>query len=108
MIEELVEQLSIKEKHLQLVNSLISLQNNTDYKVVFEDYLFKDEILNITSKLRFGSEIQNNIYLKQLESLTELKLLIKDLSRSKHRTEIDITEIKQMIENYMFGNTANE
>jgi hypothetical protein len=107
MLEELQLSLTKKEKDLQIVNSLISLKNNKDYQTIFDNYLFKDKILEITSKLRFGSEIENGIYLKQLESLTELKLLINGISTQREELQQDIIEIRDMITNYMF-NDSNE
>jgi len=107
MLEELQLSLTKKEKDLQIVNSLISLKNNKDYQTIFDNYLFKDKILEITSKLRFGSEIENGIYLKQLESLTELKLLINSMSTQREELQQDIIEIRDMITNYMF-NDSNE
>jgi hypothetical protein len=107
MLKELQQSLINKEKDLQIVNSLISLKSNKDYQTIFDNYLFKDKVLEITSKLRFGSEIENGIYLKQLESLTELKLLINGMSTKREAIQQDIIEIRDMINNYMF-NDSNE
>lgn len=107
-LNETSADLANKENRLQLVNSLLVLQNNKDYKKVFDNYLFKDRILELSYKLKFSTQEENTFIIKELESLSELKLLLDNLIKEEQSIKADISATKELVSKYMNNNEEED